>query len=84
MELAGYVPTSVAMHIATGMNRVVLGPRHKGVTTDGGSKEQMANVEQEVAMGEARDIRVARTEIAPKTITETETETKMGALATND
>jgi len=87
MDLAGQPPSGEAMHIATGTNRVVLGPSPRGVEADGGSgEEEMAAVEEEEAMGEARDITMTETEaeIATTTANETQTETVAGALGTDD
>jgi hypothetical protein len=85
--LAGRAPKGEAMNVATGTNRVVLGLRPRGAAADGGSEEEeMADVEEEEATGEARDVTMTETEIeiATTTATETETETEAGALATND
>jgi hypothetical protein len=87
MDLAGQPPSGEAMHIATGTNREVLGPSPRGVEADGGSgEEEMAAVEEEEAMGEARDITMTETEaeIATTTANETQTETVAGALGTDD
>ena len=72
--------------MATGSNRVVLGPRPQGVAEGGGDEEEMADVDQEEAAGEARDVTMAETETetATRTATDTETEIETGALATND
>jgi hypothetical protein len=70
------------------MNRVVLGPRPwGGAAADGGSEEEeIADVQGEEAMGEARDVVMTETETASMAATATETafETEAGALATND
>jgi hypothetical protein len=85
---AGQAPTSEAMHTGTGMNRVVLGRRFRGGTAaEGGSEEEemadeMADVQEEEAAGEAKDFVMTETESA--TTAATETETEAGALATND
>jgi len=75
------------MNIATGTNRLVLGLRPRRRAGDGGSKEEeMADVEEKEALGEARNVTMTETEteIATVTATETDTETEAGALATND
>jgi len=83
---AGRAPTSegIDTDTATGMNRVVLGRRpRQGAAADGGSEEQeMAEVEEEEAAGEARDVVMTETETV--TTAATETETEAGALTTND
>jgi hypothetical protein len=68
--------------MATGSNRVVLGPRPQGVAEGGGDEEEMADVDEEETAGEARDITMAETET--ETATDTETVIETGALATND
>jgi len=75
------------MNIATGTNTVVVGLRHRGAAADGGSEEEeMADVGEEEATGEARDLTMTETEkeIAIMAATKTETETEAGALVTND
>jgi len=81
---AGRAPTSEAMHTATGTIRVALGRRPRGgAAAEGGSdEEEMADVQEEEAAGEARDIVMTETKTA--TTAATETETEAGALATND
>jgi hypothetical protein len=87
---AGRMPASVAMLTATGTNRVVFGRRPRGGAAGrGGSEEEqmadeMADVQEDEAAGEARDIVMTRTETATMAATETETEGEVGALATND
>jgi hypothetical protein len=46
--------------------------------------DEMADVQEDEAAGEARDIVMTRTETATMAATETETESQVGALATND
>jgi hypothetical protein len=46
--------------------------------------DEMADVQEDEAAGEARDIVMTRTETATMAATETETEGEVGALATND
>jgi len=87
--LAGRVSTSAArdMAMATGSNRVTLGPRPQGVAEGGGDgdEEEMEDVdEEEEAAGGARDITMAEIETATRTATDIETETETGALAIND
>jgi hypothetical protein len=84
--LAGRAPARAARDMATGSNRVVLGPRPQGVAEGGGDEEEMADVDEEEAAGEARDVTMAETETetATRTATDTETEIETGALATND
>jgi len=60
--LAGRAPARAARDMATGSNRVVLGPRPQGVAEGGGDEEEMADVEEEEAAGEARDVTMAETE----------------------
>jgi hypothetical protein len=75
------------MAMATGTNRVALGPRPQVVAEGGGDgdEEEMADVdrEEEAARG-ARDITMAEIETATRTATAIETDSKTGALATND
>jgi len=73
------------MHVALGTNRVLLGHRPKGaVGADGGSEEEhIADVQEEEAPGEVRDIMKTKTDIATTTMTVTETETDEGAMAKN-
>jgi len=87
--LAGRAPLSAAQDMATGSNRVMLGPRPQGVAEGGGDEEEeMADVdeEEEEAAGEARDVTMAETETetATRTTTDTETENGTGARATDD
>ena len=79
---AGRGPRREAIHTATGTNRVVLGRRPRGgAAAEGGrEEEEMADVQEEVATGEARDIVMMKTETA----TAAPTETEAGALTTND
>jgi hypothetical protein len=72
--------------MATGSNRAVLGPRPQRVAEGGGDEEEMADVDEEEAAGEARDVTMAEpeTETATRTATDTETDIETGALATND
>jgi len=76
--LAGRASKSAAWdrETAPGSNRVVGGPRHKGVAQGGGDEEEAAE--------EASDIMIAETETATRTATDTETETETGALAPDD
>ena len=85
IQRAGLAPASAARDMATGSNRVVLGPRPQGVAGDGGDEQEMADVdEEEEAAGEARDVTMAEIETATRTVTDTETETETGTLATHD
>jgi len=72
------------MHMAMGTNRVVLGRKpRRGAAVEGGSEEEaMADMQEEEAVGEARDI--VMTEIETATTATTETETEAGSLVTND
>jgi hypothetical protein len=72
--------------MATGSKRVVLAPRPQGVAEGGGDAEEMADVDEEEAAGEASDITMAetKTETTTRTATETQTEIETGALPTND
>jgi len=75
------------MNIAMWTNRVVLGLRARGAAADWGiEEEEIADVEEEEATGEARDVMMTETEteIETITVTETETETEAGPLPTND
>jgi hypothetical protein len=78
------------MHTATGTNKVVLGHRPRGGAAAGGGSEEeeiaheMADVKEDEAAGEARDVVMTETETATTVATETETETEAGALAAND
>jgi hypothetical protein len=87
---AGRAPTSEAMNTATGTNRVVLGRRPSGgvVAVEGSEEEEMADemadVQEDEAAGEARDVVMTETETATTAANETETETEAGALAAND
>ena len=87
--LGARAPTSAAEDLATGANRVMLGPRPQGLAEGGGDEEEeMADVddEEEEAAGEARDVTMAETETetATRTATDTETEIGTGARATNE
>jgi hypothetical protein len=87
--LAGRWPTRAAQDMATGSNRVVLGPRPQRVAeVEEDEEEQLADVdeEEEEAAGEPRDVMIAETEIetATRTVSDTETEIGTGARATND
>jgi len=78
------------MHTATGMNRVVLGRRPRGGAATGrGSEEEemadeMADLQEVKAAGEARDRVMTKTETATSAATATASATEAGALATND
>jgi hypothetical protein len=79
--------TNAATDVASGTNRVVLGPRRKGAAEEvggGGSEAEMEDVGEKEATGQAEN--VTMTETANTTASETEigAETEMGALATND
>ena len=65
---------------------MVLGHRSQGVAEGGGDEGEMADVDEEEAAGEARDITMAETETETVTSTanDTETEIQTGALATNE
>jgi len=83
--LAAGAFASAARDMATGSNRVVLGPTPQGVAKEGGDEVEMADVdEEEEAVGLARDVTMAETETAHRTAIDTEDETEAGALATND
>jgi len=87
MGLAGRAPTRERMNIATRINRVALGPSPRGVVADGGCAEgEMADVEEVEAMAAATDTTQAETAIETvlTTATETEPETEVGALPTNE
>ena len=57
---AGRAPASAARDMATGSNRVVLGPRPQVVVGGGGDEEEMADVDdEEEAAVEARDVTIA-------------------------
>jgi len=87
IELTGRASKSSAgeRETAMGSNRVVLGPRHKGVVEGGGDHEEMAVVDEEQeAVEESRYVTMAETETATRSATATDTETETGALATND
>jgi len=90
MGPAGRALMSKAMHTATGTNRVVLGRRPRGGAAAGlgGEEEEMADemadVQEDAAAGEARDVVITKTETAAMAPTDTETETEVGAPATND
>jgi len=65
------------VNIATGTNRVGLGPRPSRVAADGGSEEEeMVDVEEQEEMGDPRDVTKTETETEIPTTTETETETE--------
>ena len=73
--------------MATGANRVALGPRPQVVAEGGGvgDEEEMADVdEEEEPAGEAGDITMAEIGTVTRTATDIETVTETGALATND
>jgi len=62
-----------ARDMATGSNRVVLGPRTQVVAEGGCDNEEMADGdEEEMASGEARDVTMAETDTASRTATVTE------------
>ena len=87
--LTGRAPPSAALDMATGSNRVMLGPRPYRVAEGGGDEEEgMADVdeEEERAAGEAGDITMAETETETATWTATDTDTEIGtgARATDD
>jgi hypothetical protein len=46
--------------------------------------DEMADVQEDEAAGEARDVVMTETETSTTAATETETETEAGALAAND
>jgi len=71
--LAGRAPARAAQVMATGSKRVVLGPRPQGVAEGGGDEEEMADMDEEEAAGEARDVTMAKTET--ETVTRTATDT---------
>jgi len=74
---------NAATDVASGTNRVTLGPRPKGTAAEGGGSEaEMTDVEEKEATGETKD--VTMTETANTTATETRTETETGAPALND
>jgi len=76
------VSTNAARGMATSLNRVLLGPRHKGVAERGGANEKMVDVEEEEeATGDASDVTIAETETVPRTATDTNTENETRALA---
>jgi len=80
---AGQASTLTATDVASGTNRVVLGPRPEGTAAEGGGSEvEMADVEEVEAMAEVED--VTMTEPANTTATESGSETPVGALATSD
>ena len=62
-EIAGQAPMSGAMDMAMVTNSMVHCPRPRGeVAADGGSKEEeMEDVEEEEAIGEARDVMMTET-----------------------
>jgi len=61
-------------------------PQYFNSPFSGSEDEEMADVEEEEAMWEARDVRITKTEteIGTMTATEPQTETDVGALATSD
>jgi len=70
---------------ATGSNTVVLGHKLKGVAEGGGDEEEMADVdEEENPAVEARDVMMAETETATRTVTDSEAEIETGALPHNE
>jgi len=77
-------PTSQATQTATGTNSMLDGHRPRGgEAADGGRAEgEMADAVEDEATGEARDVMITKAVIMTRTATETET--KGGALATND
>jgi hypothetical protein len=87
---AGRAPASKAVHMATGTNRLVLGRRPSvGAATGLGGQEEemadeMADVQEDEAAGEARDVVMTKTETVTTAATETETDTEAGAPATNE
>jgi hypothetical protein len=85
IQLAGRVPARAARNMATASNRVVLGPRSQRVAEGGGDEREMADVDEEEAVGEARGDTMAetKTETATRTATDTETVIEMGVLAPN-
>jgi len=87
MRLAGRAPTGEALNIATGTNRMVFGLMPSGAAADRGREEErMADVEEEEATEEAREVTMTetQTEILTTTVTATESETEVGVLATYD
>jgi len=65
------------VNIATGTNRVGLGPRPSRVAADGGCEEQeMADVEEEEAMADPGDVTKTETNTEIPTTTQTETHTE--------
>jgi len=73
----GQTPAGAARDMATGSNRVVLGPRPQRVVGAGGDEEEMADVdEEEEAAGEARHVMMAEIETGTRTMTDTKTETE--------
>ena len=82
MGIPAQAPTDESMDMSMGTN---IHPRLRGAAADGVSEEEeMADVEEEEATGEARDVMMTETEIAYMTATDTDTETEAGALATID
>jgi len=80
---AAQASTNAAPDVASGTNRVTLGPRPRGTAAEGGgSKAEMTDVEEKEAMGETED--VTMTETVNTTTTETGTETETGAPAAHD
>jgi hypothetical protein len=84
MGIAGQAPRTAAQDIATGSNRVVLGPRPQRVADGGGDEEEeIADVDKEEkgAAGYARNLTMAETETVTATRTVTDTETEIGTEA---
>jgi len=83
---AGRVPTSEATHMAMGTNRVVLGPTPSGgAAAEGGrEEEEMADVEQEKAAGQPRDVIMTEKDTATDNATIATTQTEAVALTCND
>jgi len=79
---AGQGPTSEAMHMAKRTNRVVLclRPCARAAAEGGSAQEVVADVEEEEAIGVARDAMMTENETA----TTAATERQAGALASND
>ena len=82
---AGRASRNAATDLASGTNRVALGPRAKGTTAKvGGSEAEMADVQEKEATGEAEDVMMTKTANTTAIETEIRTGNDMGALATND
>jgi len=72
---------SAARDMATGSNRVVPGPMHRGAEDGAGDKEEMADAAiQERATGVAREVMMAGTDGVTRTMTDTGTETETEGL----